>query len=203
MNADKVALLIGQFSYPLVLALLAACGIGAPLSEDVIAVSGGMVAARGGGELGWMIATVFVGILIGDTLAFRIGRKLGPAITSHRRFGKVLTPRRMAWVGEHFARRGRLTIFIARFTPGLRMPTFLSAGATGMSYRSFLAIDACAAAIVAPALTWVGFRYGAPALEQLRAGGTALLVAVLVVVGVAVAVSLIRARRAAVETVNG
>ena len=196
MHADKLALLLATYSHPLVIALLAACGFGAPLSEDMIAVSAGMVVAHSGGSLALMMATVFAGVLIGDTIAFRIGRKLGPAITRHKRFGKVLTPKRMKWVSEHFARRGKLTIFVARFTPGLRMPTLLSAGASGMRFGTFFAIDACAAAIVAPLMTWLGFRFGSAALKEIRSAGHLVVIAVLLLIATAIVVAIVRKRAA-------
>ncbi len=174
------------FSYPAVFALLLACGMGAPLSEDLIVLTGGVVAAKGSAILPLMMAVAWAGVVAGDSMLYRIGRKLGPRALAHKRLSKVLTPARVGWVRGHFAKYGALTIFAARFLPGFRVPTFLLAGMGEISYRRFVTADALAAAILAPAFTLLGYHFGLVALTHIRAASHWLVGVVLAVIAVVV-----------------
>lgn len=169
MELSDVQGLVEGFSYPAVLLLLTACGLGAPLSEDLILVVGGLVAAKAGGNLWLMMLTAWVGLVVGDSLLFRIGAKCGPRATRLRGVSKVLTAERVAWAQKHFDRHGALTIFVIRFCVGLRAVTFLTAGMSGMKYRRFLLADALAALIYAPVLVWLGYRFGQAVLDDVQA----------------------------------
>jgi membrane-associated protein len=171
------------FSYPAVFALLLACGMGAPLSEDLIVLTGGVVAAKGAALLPVMMIVSWVGVVCGDSLLYRIGKKLGPKALAHRRLSKVLTPARVGWVRGHFAKYGALTVFAVRFLPGFRLPTFLLAGMGEISYRRFVTADALAAAVLAPTFTLLGYHFGLVALEHIRAASHWLVLVALAVVG--------------------
>ncbi len=183
MSPELLLSWLMTFSYPAVFVLLLACGMGAPLSEDLIVLTGGVVAAKGGALLPVMMAVAWLGVISGDSLLYRIGRKLGPKAMAHKRLSKVLTPGRVGWVRGHFARHGALTIFVARFLPGVRAPTFILAGMGDIPYRRFLLADALAAALLAPTFTLLGFYFGVAVLERVREASHWLLFAVLGAVG--------------------
>jgi membrane-associated protein len=181
----QVALWIAGFSYPAVFLLLVLCGVGAPLSEELIILTGGLMVAQGGANLPVMAVAAYVGIVAGDTALYRIGRSLGPKVFSHPKLSKMLTPARLGVLQKMFARRGAVAVFLARFLPGLRAPAFLLAGATGLPYRRFLLADAAAAWIPAMGMTWLGFRFGPQVLVEVQGGLRWLLfAAVVVAVGV-------------------
>lgn len=173
----KILAWIGAFSYPAVFLLLLACGLGAPLSEDLILVTGGMVVSQSRANLGLMMAVAWLGVVGGDFLLYRVGHALGPRVYSRAPFNKVLTPERVARVQTAFARHGGKTVFIARFTPGFRAPTFLMAGVGGFPLRRFLLADGLAAMITAPLLTWLGHRFGRAVLSDLELASKWILVA--------------------------
>lgn len=190
---------IGTFSYPAVFFLLVLCGFGAPLSEDLIIVTGGLVAARSEGSLPLMALAAFVGIVVGDSLLYRLGRSLGPRAFSHRRVQRVLTPSRVHFLHTQFARHGAFAVFLVRFLPGFRAPSYLLSGASGFPYKRFLVADAAGAAIVAPLVTWLGFRFGSTVLTQLRGGLRWVVLGAVVVALCALVVKLVR-RRNSVRT---
>ena len=177
----QLALWVTGFSYPAVFLLLVLSGVGAPLSEELIVLTGGLVVARSGASLSVMALTAYVGILAGDSALYRLGRSLGPKVFSHPRLAKMLTPERMGLLQKLFARRGAVAVFLARFLPGLRAPAFLLAGATGVPYRRFLLADGAAAWIPALGLTWLGFRFGTQVLDQIQGALRWLLVGVVAV----------------------
>lgn len=187
MGSEHLFSLIAAFSRPAVFILLIACGLGAPLSEELILVTAGLVVAHGHGHLWTMMATAFVGTLAGDLALYRIGRKVGPKALEHKKLRKLLTPKRVAWIEGHFHKNGPLTIFLARFLPGLRAATFLVAGVSRFRMRNFVLADALGALISAPLLTWLGYRFGVSVLKDIKVAsrwvllGVAALIVVLMV----------------------
>lgn len=198
----QVALWIAGFSYPAVFLLLVLCGVGAPLSEELVVITGGLVVAHSGASLPLMALAAYLGIVAGDSALYRIGRSLGPKVFSHPRLSKMLTPARIAFLQKLVVRRGGGAVFLARFLPGLRAPAFLLAGATGLPYRRFLLADAAAAWIPAGGMTWLGFRFGPQVLADVQ-GGLRWLLLSAVTVGLGVlGVRWVR-RRAAVRATRG
>ncbi len=196
MGGD-VAGWIEAFSYPAVIFLLMGTGLGLPLSEELVMLTAGLVVAQGAAQLWPMMAVAWLGLVASDTLLYTLGNKLGRRVLDRPRFRKLLTPGRVAWIEAHFERRGVLTVFVARFLPGVRAPTFLVAGMSRFPRARFVIADAIAAMVTAPLLVYLGYRFGLSALAQVqRFGQWALLGAIAVAVG-AVLVTWWRRRRTA------
>jgi membrane protein DedA with SNARE-associated domain len=175
---------ISRFSYPAVYVLLAGTGIGLPISEDLVLLTAGTLCSTGNAALPAMLPVAWAGVLTADTLLFRIGAKLGPKVIEHPKLSKVLTPGRVARVRARFDRWGVWTVFVARFVPGVRMPTFLLAGSMGVTQRQFWLADGLAVTVFAPAILLIGWRFGAEALPHVRAFGGWALAAVAAVLAV-------------------
>jgi membrane protein DedA with SNARE-associated domain len=114
-----------------------------------------------------MIVAGMIGVLLGDSIVFSIGRRgLDSNNLVARHLRKVLHSKRRERVERHFARHGNLTVFVGRFAPGFRSLTFAFAGMSKMSYARFLLIDGMAAAISVPAFILLGhhFAYCFPVL---------------------------------------
>lgn len=196
MEVDQVAQLIAQFSYIAVFALLIASGVGAPVSEELILIAGGVAIAKGGGSLPLMIAIAVVGTLSGDFILYSIGRKLGPRAMTSKRFGKVLTPERVAKVEGYFLKYGAFTIFGAGFVAGLRAPTFLISGVIGYPKRKFLLADAACVVLFVPAVTWLGYRFGLSILDNVQSALTWALIIIVALVSMALLKRFIASRMA-------
>jgi len=100
----------------------------------------------------------YLGVVLGDWLVFRMGRRLGPRIETHPRLGKLVTPERRQKIEAHFAKHGVLTVVVGRHTPGLRAPIFLVAGNSGMREVTFLLADAVSALVTVPLVVWIGYK---------------------------------------------
>lgn len=195
MELDSLTELLQAFSYPAVFGLLAASGVGAPVSEELVLLAGGLLASKGSLSLPAMMAVAYLGLLVGDSLLYRIGRSLGTRALKSPRLKSVLTPSRVERVQGHFRQRGALTIAVARFTPGLRAPTFLIAGMSGLPYRSFLLADALAATVNTAVLTYLGFRFGSSALRRVQDASGWIFAGVLAVIVAFGVVKWLRRRR--------
>lgn len=114
-----------------------------PLPSESVIVA---LAALGGAVNLWVLGLVgAAGALIGDSIAFAIGRRVGTDRFAWQR--RPRTAKALEWAGREIDRRGGMLIFTARYIPVGRIAVMLTSGATGMSWRRFLsyAVLACSA----------------------------------------------------------
>jgi len=155
-----LAQLLHQFTYLALVAILAAGGLGVPVSEDLTLLLAGGLAAHGLTSFWPTMATGYFGVLLGDMLIHTWGKRLGPAAYKTRRIQKALSPERQEKIKAHFARHGFWTVVVGRHTPVLRAPVFFLAGASGVSRGKFLLADALSCAVTVPLVTFLGFYFG-------------------------------------------
>ncbi|WXH33627.1 hypothetical protein WA016_07636 [Myxococcus stipitatus] len=162
----------GFIAYATIFGILVACGLGVPLPEDISLILGGFLAHKGAANLPMMMAVGFGGILVGDSLIFFAGRRLGGNLGRNGEgkgggfFARIVTPEKRARVEGLFERHGQKIVCIARFMPGVRAVTYFTAGSVGMSYWRFIFWDGLAALLSAPVFVWLGFHFGSE-LDQL------------------------------------
>lgn len=154
-----VLAILQRFTYLGMFGLLVAAGLGVPFPEDLTLMLGGYLARLGITALLPTLVVGYVGVVIGDLLIFRVGRRLKSGIYSHRRFARILTPERRRWIENHFEKRGVLTVVIARHLAGLRAPTFLVAGTSNLPTWKFLLADAFSSILTVPAVTYLGYLF--------------------------------------------
>jgi membrane protein DedA with SNARE-associated domain len=158
----------GFMPYFLLFGVLLACGLGLPIPEDITLFVGGMLAYYGVVNVWMMIFVCMAGVLIGDSTIFFLGAKYGRELTNKPFFHKFLSPDRLAVVKEKFHEKGNRVIFAARFMPGLRAPTFFSAGTLHLPFRVFFFYDGMAALISVPAIVWTVYHFGALADKVIK-----------------------------------
>jgi len=155
-------------------------------SEGTVIVVAVLVAASPT-RLALLVAVAAVGALAGDCLGYAVGRWAGPRLVSWLRRGA--RGRRMhEWATDQLRLRGAAVILAARYLPGGRVATMLTAGALGYPSRRFLTVDALATTLWAGYATAIGFAGGAafttnPAAGLLLALGIGLLTAAMIELG--------------------
>jgi membrane protein DedA with SNARE-associated domain len=159
--------LLYRFTYLGMFGLLIAAGLGVPFPEDLTLLTAGYLARKGITSLWPTLIVGYVGVVIGDLLIFRVGRRLKEGVYTHPRLGKLLTPKRRQWIESHFRKRGILTVVIARHCAGLRAPTFLVAGTSDLPTWKFLLADAFSSILTVPAVTYLGYFF-ADNLDEAR-----------------------------------
>ncbi len=203
---ERLVDLLGERSLGLgcafVFGVLVLCGFGFPLPEDIILVTGGVLAwlaspldapslhAMAGDEgLRWMVAVGLCGILAGDSVIYWMGRRLGARIAEFRLLRRLVPPEKLQEVEKRLRRSGNVVVVIARYLPGLRAPTYFTVGHSRLPYWQFLAFDGLAALISAPLWVCLGFWFGddieRAALEASRFGHYILLGVAVVVAALA------------------
>ena len=149
--------LSGGTAYVAIFGMLAICGLGVPIPEDITLLAAGLLASSRRISLGGALAAGFLGVLSGDAVLFYLGRKYGRRIFLLPGFRRFFTAERVRAAEAKVKNHGPFICFVARFLPGLRSPTFAAAGAMGVSPVTFFALDGLAALISVP--LWVGLAY--------------------------------------------
>ena len=203
---QRLVELLGERSlslgYAFVFCVLVLCGFGFPMPEDVILVTGGVLAWLASPlevpsvhamvddvGLRWMVLVGLCGILAGDSVIYWLGRRLGVRIAEFRLLRRLVPPEKLQEVEKRLRKRGNIVVVIARYLPGLRAPTYFTVGHSRMPYWEFLAFDGLAALISAPLWVCLGFWFGddieRAALEAARFGHYILLAVTVVVAALA------------------
>ena len=150
----------GTYSYGVMFFILIACGFGLPMPEDVILVSGGILASHHVTDFNTTIIVCMLGVLLGDGVVFFLGRLGGPKIKSWAIFRRVFNEKRELMIRSWFDKHGEKVVFFARFAPGLRMPLYLSSGIYRVAPWKFFVLDGFAAIISVPLWIWIGRAFG-------------------------------------------
>lgn len=191
---------VGVAAYGLVFLILLAAGFGLPLPEDIPLVMGGVLVHRGQANLIAMIITGYLGIIIGDSVMFGLGKRFGTKQENMPRFfARIITPEARARVEGLFKKHGEKIVMIARFLPGVRTVTYFTAGAVGMNYAKFAIYDSIAALASAPIFVVLGYYFGADIdslLVRIASGERNVLIALGVIVVVALIIRSWRSKRA-------
>lgn len=192
---EAVEFFIAQGSYGLLFAALIAAGMGLPLPEDIVFISGAVLAQRGITDLPTTVAVLAVGVLIGDSILFFLARRLGPAIYERAFVKRVMPPARREWVEDKIRRYGGGVVFMARHVAGFRGPTFAICAIHGISYPVFLFFDALALAVSMPLFMALGWFFSDALDAALAEAASAERLIMLGIVGVILLGILIHAIR--------
>jgi membrane-associated protein len=171
-----------EYGYITIFLVVAGDGIFPILPGETSIIAGAVFAATGDLLLWAVILVGAIGAVVGDSMAYWIGRKGGRPIR------RGLT--RMA--GEHRARaaegmvrrQGPALVFTGRFLPGIRIGINVACGAGGMGFRRFLVFDAAGAVVWSTQAALIGYFAGKAFAQQ-------VWVALAVAIGVAILVGFI------------
>ncbi|MCW9718273.1 DedA family protein [Avibacterium sp. 21-599] len=174
-----------DYGYFAVLFVLIICGFGVPIPEDITLVSGGVISGLGYTNPHIMLVVSILGVLLGDSTMYWLGRLYGVKILRFRPIRKMLTLKRLQMVRTQFDKYGNRVLFTARFLPGLRAPIYMVSGITRrVSFIRFVLIDFFAAIISVPIWVYLG-HFGASNLdwlnEQIKKGQFVIYVIIAVV----------------------
>jgi membrane protein DedA with SNARE-associated domain len=155
---EQLQALQGLPAYALVFGLLVACGIGAPMNEDVVLLAAAALTLTGVMQPLPLIVVAWFGLIAGDALIFHWGYRYGARFLRHRWFARILPEPRLAAAQARVQRGGPASIFVIRFLPGIRTALFFAAGSLKIPYHTFFLFNGLAAAIELPLLVF-GVRY--------------------------------------------
>ena len=164
LEATEILEWLEQYQYLAMFGILFLCGIGLPIPEEVTLIGSGVVVGFGSADF-WIASAVCVtAILIGDSIIFFTGRKLGQSFPDSW-FIRAINNKK---VHRHFARHGNKAVFFARFLAGVRIGVYGYAGQHGMRWAKFIFLDLLGALISGP----TSIFFGMWAAQKLAPGET-------------------------------
>lgn len=125
------------------------------VSEDLACIAGGVLAARGDVSLALAVTACLTGIFVGDLLLFGTGRIFGRRVLKWSIFSRIASENAIDKASHWLDNRAFEAIFLSRFVPGLRLPTYLAAGFLRTNARRFAIYFLLAAAVWTPVLVGV------------------------------------------------
>ncbi len=128
------------------------------LPGDSLLFALGSFAAIGALSLPLLMALLIVAAILGDTVNYWVGNKLGGHwLAKGNRF---INPAHVARTHEFFERYGGKTIIIARFVPIVRTFAPFVAGLGSMTYRNFLIYNISGALLWVISISLAGYLFG-------------------------------------------
>jgi membrane-associated protein len=172
--------------------------VGLVIPGETALLAGGAMAGTGHLNLAVLAVLAVAAAILGDSVGYEVGRRLGPRLTSSRA-GRLIGPERWGRAQAMMARRGGWAVLAGRWVGVLRALMPAIAGTTGLPYRRFLIFNATGGALWAVAVVVAGYLAGASwdrVQTYLGDAGLAAAGAVAAVIAVLVLVRRRRRRRA-------
>lgn len=141
------------------ISLLIGLALSTFVSEDLTSIGAGLLVREGHVALTHAVGACIAGVYIGDLglwgLGFLFGRRLLPQWLS-----RAVDSTALAAVKSQIDKRFALTIFVSRFVPGSRLPTYIALGAWGERPAAFAAWSLVAVIAWTPLLVIASARLG-------------------------------------------
>jgi membrane-associated protein len=127
---------------------------------DSLLFTAGFLASQGFISPAWLFIGAFVAAVLGDSVGYAFGKKVGPKIFTKDDsffFNKKNIER-----SKHFYQKyGKKAIILARFVPIVRTFAPILAGVGNMSYRTFISYNVIGGFVWSVGITALGFGLGA------------------------------------------
>lgn len=185
----------GLWTY-LILFLIIFCETGLVVTPflpgDSLLFAVGTFAALGALDLGVLITLLSIAAVLGDSLNYAIGYRIGPRVFRGEA-SRFLNRKHLERTHEFYERHGAKTIVIARFLPIIRTFAPFVAGIGRMSYPRFVLYN------VAGGIAWIailllgGFLFGN--IPVVRRNFTLVILAIIVVSLLPGLIAVLRQRR--------
>jgi membrane protein DedA with SNARE-associated domain len=144
------------------------------ISEDLTCIATGALIAAG--EIGFLpgVLACVAGIYFGDLFLYFAGRLIGRPILCWKPLRTLLTEEKLDAASLWLEQRGARVVILSRFTPGLRLPTYVAAGLLKTRFWTFSLHFLVAALLWTPALVGAAALLG-KSLPHLSFAGPAIV----------------------------
>jgi membrane-associated protein len=147
------------WTYAVILGIAALDAVFPLVPSETTVISAGVLAGAGDLHLGFVIVAGAAGAYGGDSSAYWLGRKADDRL-NRRLFRGAKGIRRRAWAERTLERHGGPVIFGARFVPGGRTATTVTAGLLRMRWARFAAFAGAAGIAWASYAALLGYAGG-------------------------------------------
>jgi membrane-associated protein len=151
--------------------------IGFFLPGDSLLFTAGILASQGYLNIFWLLVVLGAAAVIGDSVGYFIGNRLGPKIFS-REESLLFNKKHLSRAQHFFDKHGPKTIIIARFVPVVRTFVPVLAGVGKMHYTKFLSYNVIGGIVWVGLITILGYYLGltVPNIEAYIIPGIVLII---------------------------
>lgn len=126
---------------------------------DSLLFTAGFLASQGYVSMTWLLMGAFAAAVIGDSVGYAFGKKVGPALFS-REDSRFFKRSYIARAQHFYEKYGKKTIVLARFVPIVRTFAPIVAGIGSMPYKSFITFNIFGGFLWTWAMLWLGYGLG-------------------------------------------
>jgi membrane-associated protein len=169
---------------------LYAGGLGIPLPENALLIAGGYAIYQEICPPAVGMPLWYAALICGDITLFLLVRWLFSRPTLSHVLNRFVRPDKLEKYKKAFSRHGGWTLFLARFTFGIRAAAYVAAGAANYPLRRFLVVDSASVGIQVLLFIGIGY-YGSGQIEWAKAAAheIAILLTVFALLSVLVSVA--------------
>lgn len=182
--------LIARHGYVLVFFAVLSEALGLPVPAAVALVAAGAAAATGALSLLKTLLVAICAMMVGDSLLFILGRHMGWNLLGFLCKLSVNPETCILRSAESFYKRGKITLLIAKFIPGVNTMAPPLAGSMRMRWDHFFRLDLAGASLYTSAYAALGFLardFLASLIRGFQAAGRAVEAVTLIAAGLYVA----------------
>jgi membrane protein DedA with SNARE-associated domain len=150
-------LLMARHGYALTFGLLLAEAIGLPFPAAIALVAAGAAVAAHTLWGPYVLLAAVVALLLGDTVQFWLGRYMGWLLLGFLCRVSINPETCILRSAESFYKRGKVTLVIAKFIPGVNTMAAPLAGSMKMRFWQFLYLDFAGALVYSTTYLLVGY----------------------------------------------
>jgi membrane protein DedA with SNARE-associated domain len=151
--------LLAHHGYALLFLVVLAESLGLPMPAALALVGAGAAVASGSLSAPPLLALALIGLLTGDTLLFFLGRSMGWALLGVLCRVSINPESCILRSAESFYKRGKITLLLAKFIPGVNTMAAPLAGSMKMRFPQFLQLDSAGALLYILAYSGLGFVF--------------------------------------------
>jgi membrane-associated protein len=120
----------------------------------------GLLASQGLFNIYWLIATVGIAAILGDSVGYWFGKKVGNKIFV-KEDSLFFNKKYLQKTKDYYEKYGPMTVVIGRFVPIVRTFAPILAGVGEMKYKKFISYNVLGALLWAVGVSLLGFFLGA------------------------------------------
>jgi len=182
---NHLLLLMGRHGYALTFGILLAEAVGFPFPASIALVAAGAAIASHTLSGTWILLWAMIALVVGDTWQFWLGRYTGWGLLAFLCRVSMNPETCILRSAESFYKRGRVTVVIAKFVPGINTMAAPLAGSMKMPFWTFLRLDVAGSLLYALTYLAVGYisrDFLAATLKSFYAAGRAMEVLLILAV---------------------
>jgi len=150
----------GVYVYLSITLLLLAGAFAFPFPEDMIFLAAGYLAYKGAINPYIAIAVGLLSLVLGDSIIYFLGKKLGFKICSLPVLRYLISKKNIDRAKKFMDKHGSRSVFISKFIVGLRYSVFFTSGMFEIGYKKFIKFDMLASCISVPTLVFLAYFNG-------------------------------------------